>query len=736
MGYGSKSKSKGYDAPAEEDLLGRWPFAREIALIATDAPLEWSLRVGVYGSWGTGKTSVLGFVEQIVTERGHVCAWFNPWGHGDKEEMFGELADVALDALEAAGIRVEGEKGRAMKNFGGTMVGGADTVADVAVAAGVPKIAGTIAKRYLPRLRRFLKDRADDFVAIQQSLGKRRLIVLIDDVGRVDPNLLPHLLFALHEVLALPGFSYILALDPVTVGRALRGYHEGFDDGLHFLEKIIQFPRWIPEPPPESLSKLAEQDAEELAPEFLEAIRQEFFCVPTNPRALRTFVRNLWSLRSELDRHETAEIDWNLLVLLNLVRTLCPRVLASLLRDQELMDRIGASVLFGDKNDELEELQGSLDHLIDRSDCRKSEEVRRVLFSMIGRTFMWTADRIRYHGYLTDRPHAVTWKEFESLWREVVDDDVAVRLDAFVVGHAKKRSELASRVVKELMTCCLGKHHDLLDAASQSATDDSLREHVAGAKRAVSMLVALCFDINEDRCIVPDGDLFRRLLKAFMQWAHLTNHDAYNGLRAYERELTLRVATNSPNHAELLEVMRPWRPDSERMKEDGNAFATALCDVLRQGVADGLVEVFGRASGINGLLREEMVARRYVLFRLGEAWSDEYRTRLRQVVEEGGDVVAENCQIFLDVLVDAHQLPKLWLSAAEVGELAKDLNLMRLIWRGATCVRVNPRMFSRLATIRATIERELGPLPDPPWWAEAQMVHNEKETTTDDGGSD
>ena len=148
------NRAGGFDAPAVEDVLGRWAFAREISLLATNAPADWSLRVGIYGSWGTGKTTVLGFVEHIVGQRGHIPVWFNPWGHGDKHEMFGELADAAREALGAAGIKTSGWFRRSAKKVGKTVAGGAETVADVAVAAGVPTMAGNAAKRYLPRSKR------------------------------------------------------------------------------------------------------------------------------------------------------------------------------------------------------------------------------------------------------------------------------------------------------------------------------------------------------------------------------------------------------------------------------------------------------------------------------------------------------------------------------------------------------------------------------------------------------
>ena len=66
----------------EDDLLNRWGFAREIYTIASRTPLDWSVRIGIYGSWGEGKTAIalrlaLTLAEaeraRVVVVEGHVA---------------------------------------------------------------------------------------------------------------------------------------------------------------------------------------------------------------------------------------------------------------------------------------------------------------------------------------------------------------------------------------------------------------------------------------------------------------------------------------------------------------------------------------------------------------------------------------------------------------------------------------------------------------------------------------
>ena len=51
-----RNRSKGFDAPTEDDALARGAFAADVARVAMKRPPEWSVGIGVYGRWGTGKT--------------------------------------------------------------------------------------------------------------------------------------------------------------------------------------------------------------------------------------------------------------------------------------------------------------------------------------------------------------------------------------------------------------------------------------------------------------------------------------------------------------------------------------------------------------------------------------------------------------------------------------------------------------------------------------------------------
>jgi len=48
----------GHDASGAKDELAREPLARQIYQCLKPADANWSVRVGLFGSWGLGKTTV------------------------------------------------------------------------------------------------------------------------------------------------------------------------------------------------------------------------------------------------------------------------------------------------------------------------------------------------------------------------------------------------------------------------------------------------------------------------------------------------------------------------------------------------------------------------------------------------------------------------------------------------------------------------------------------------------
>lgn len=72
---------------------------------------------------------------------------------------------------------------------------------------------------------RSLDHRALDQASVERFLHKlpaqRRLVVIIDDLDRAAPEVVPHLLLALREVFDIRECAFVLALDPRILAKGL-----------------------------------------------------------------------------------------------------------------------------------------------------------------------------------------------------------------------------------------------------------------------------------------------------------------------------------------------------------------------------------------------------------------------------------------------------------------------------------------------------------------------------------
>ena len=72
----------------QSDYLNRAPFAAQIAKMLHGLPEGTGLVVGIHGSWGDGKTTVLNLLQnELSNSNSIVVRDFNPWRLKDDEAM-------------------------------------------------------------------------------------------------------------------------------------------------------------------------------------------------------------------------------------------------------------------------------------------------------------------------------------------------------------------------------------------------------------------------------------------------------------------------------------------------------------------------------------------------------------------------------------------------------------------------------------------------------------------------
>jgi len=239
------------------------------------------------------------------------------------------FADAMEGALKKKGIKTHKRTIKAVKKYSIKLRSHLDHVVDN--LPGVIKLAG----KGISLVAGMAKFSESDVKEISELLGDKRAIVLIDDLDRANPKIVPELLLATREVLDMCGFSYIMAFDPEVVVASLGDYHNKWGDNGKFLEKIIDFPRWIPIPATERIIDLTKHELRDACPGFdLDALDRISNWIPSNPRKARAFVRCLWTMREQVGRFQHDEFQWELIYLSSLLSSSWPRFFHLLLNDE------------------------------------------------------------------------------------------------------------------------------------------------------------------------------------------------------------------------------------------------------------------------------------------------------------------------------------------------------------------------------------------------------------------
>jgi predicted KAP-like P-loop ATPase len=308
----------GFDSPLDElddDRFDRRRLARQIYSLLTDLKADWSVRVGLFGAWGAGKTSIGLWVAKLAKIDGHIPIWFNPWSVRSLAELWTRFAESLFRAFDEEGIKLEGTKriraALAIKDWKELP----EKIAEVdSRAKAVVGAASFVADA-------LLKITPQDLEQIRKRLGERRVIVIIDDLDRTDPSLLPQLFLALRELLDRPGFSFLLPFEKSKIVTALQSYNESWD-GDAFLEKILDFRFALPEPTPEQLRNMFMAEMKGACP-FVPASELVGFdtMLPSTPRKLKLLVRHI----ATSFRSRAARAGRDRLVLGNLRHAAAPR---------------------------------------------------------------------------------------------------------------------------------------------------------------------------------------------------------------------------------------------------------------------------------------------------------------------------------------------------------------------------------------------------------------------------
>jgi hypothetical protein len=264
------------DRPIEnsrDDKLGLLPFASGLARSIANQRIGDGLVIAINGAWGSGKTSAVNIaleelsrIEEIDQKKQKtsttVVYKFDPWLHTGQENLIVEFFAGLAESLD----RTMGyEVAKAVRDIAGGLLqrssalfGVAAIGVDAAGGSGAATAALTVGKELSKKLP---ASWGKDSLASQKKRLKevlfrqmRKVLVVIDDIDRLQPEEMKLMLGVLKSIADLPGVIYLLPMD-VRLVTVITDKDRNGQGGYSYIEKIVQVSLELPRPSRDGMSR-------------------------------------------------------------------------------------------------------------------------------------------------------------------------------------------------------------------------------------------------------------------------------------------------------------------------------------------------------------------------------------------------------------------------------------------------------------------------------------------------
>lgn len=288
------------DLPTETDGLDFSPYVN--TLIGVCKTANTPLTVGIFGSWGSGKTSLMKMIRKGLPKN-YTIAWFDAWKYTNEETLWRAFLLCVLIAIEekkGASKEENQETLRKLDNLKSTLYRSLELEKIGGVTIDLPKLGAEMAQgavqiglSFIPPLAQLTKlveelqkdaagnltgdavdairrertkiyiDQVRSLEQFQQTFSEvvkayvtpGRLVVFVDDLDRCLPEKAIEVLEAIKLFVDVPHCVFVLGLDREVIARGVEIRYKEFArpgqranpiDGVRYLEKIIQLPFAIP----------------------------------------------------------------------------------------------------------------------------------------------------------------------------------------------------------------------------------------------------------------------------------------------------------------------------------------------------------------------------------------------------------------------------------------------------------------------------------------------------------
>lgn len=295
-----------------EDHLGFSDFVELLkeSIYNTNPPFVY----GILGDWGVGKTSILKLLQSQITndlnngQNSFVPIWFNAWKYENEANLlYPLLYAIKRDYVARVGI-LDSAKGF-WESFLDVVATSTMVVADVGLRVATKHLTGEAVKlnevhdqfkevrSQRDNLEQTLSSWADDVTKLDKAFegllssyardlallpasnindkSKVRFVIMIDDLDRCLPESAIGILESIKNFLAVQNCIFVFGLNPDIIYQGIKVKYKGANvNGRNYLEKILNYSFYVPDPELAFISSFATEQLDQLILD--EAFKREY----------------------------------------------------------------------------------------------------------------------------------------------------------------------------------------------------------------------------------------------------------------------------------------------------------------------------------------------------------------------------------------------------------------------------------------------------------------------------
>ena len=239
---------------SRSDKLNRHGFAKRLADAIYSMINVDTFTIGLYGKWGSGKTSVIKMMleelENLQSTNGEgtkvIVVNFEPWNFTDSNQLIEQFFLRLSNELRSTKDKTLSSIGDALQSYSDAFE----------LAQAIPVMGGLLAilgkKSALAIGKRLKRGAIEDDIQSQKNAviellkgQPYKILIVIDDIDRLSDEKIRQVFQLIASVANFPNTIYLVAFDKDIVSKALEEVQHG--SGESYLEKIIQMPIQIPD---------------------------------------------------------------------------------------------------------------------------------------------------------------------------------------------------------------------------------------------------------------------------------------------------------------------------------------------------------------------------------------------------------------------------------------------------------------------------------------------------------